>query len=104
METASSLMQAEKIPLTHGQWAPLVYPASALRATIDHDSETNLCFPLDEHVLEATVRELLILDKSVDPETLALTLETSKYRGGVVGPAYLRHSACRSNQVRNPPN
>ena len=81
-------------------WAPLVYPSSALLA--DHDSaHTNPYFPLQADVLRAAVRELLILDNTLDAKTLSLASTTAQFcnvaeQKRVVGPRYLVHvNPCR---------
>ena len=84
-------------------WMPLAYPASALLSgETGAGQKTNPYFPLHEDCLRAAVRELLILDKTVDARTLALSLTTARFRDRsktemasdsvVVGPQYLRHS------------
>lgn len=89
----------EKTRNTNG-WTPLVYPVSALCVNDDDSSTTskNPCFPLEKNVLRAAVRELLILDQSVDAKTLEVASETTKFRdattgndAAVVGPLYLGH-------------
>lgn len=83
-------------------WMPLVYPASALLfGETGAEEKTNPYFPLHEDCLRAAVRELLILDKTVDARTLALSLTTARFLDrsttemasdhSVVGPQYLRH-------------
>lgn len=84
METASSTPLEKVNTRQTSGWAPLVYPASALSAT-DNDSKTNPWFPLEENVLRAAIREMLILDDCVNSETLVLSLENVKFRGGMVG-------------------
>lgn len=82
-------------------WMPLVYPASALfTGESGHEETTNPYFPLHPDVLRAAVRELLILDRTVDARTLALSLTTARFRDKcatemasdrAVGPKYLRY-------------
>ena len=64
---------------------------SALRGDQDNDSQKNHLFPFEENVVRAALRELLILDESVSPETLGLSLGTINFRGGFTGPSYLQH-------------
>jgi hypothetical protein len=82
-------------------WMPLVYPASALFTDeTGPEKTTNPSFPLHPDVLRAAVRELLILDRTVDARTIALSLMTARFRDRcatdmasdhAVGPQYLRH-------------
>lgn len=103
VETTSinaSLLREQKSRQTNG-WTPLVYPAFALQSSED---ETNPCFPLDQNVLRAAVRELLILDKSINVDTLEVSLEnTVRFRNGSSGPLYLSHVDPTRYQVVTPP-
>ena len=73
-------------------WAPLVYPASAIiqeyhqeddSIPLNDSTEVNPFFPLDRHVLTASIRELLILDGSVDGQSLKTTSKKAVYNGHV---------------------
>lgn len=55
-------------------WTPLAYPSSAI-VVADHEQDSNSSnlnkhFPLHQDVLLAAIRELLILDRSIDKMTL----------------------------------
>lgn len=62
-------------------WTPLAYPASALVNNCNNntnrasDGSVNPFFPLDKDVLRAAMREMLILDGSIDAKTLKLKEE-----------------------------
>jgi hypothetical protein len=83
-------------------WTPLAYPASALvlnSSMADTVTEVNPFFPLDKDVLRAAVRELLILDGSLDPGNLKLKEDRIRFesfdvqmtKGVGVGPVYAFH-------------
>ena len=73
-------------------WAPLAYPASALvtedskgqeSTQVNDSTYVNPLFPLDRDILTAAIRELLILDGSVDKDTLKLSADKETYRSHI---------------------
>lgn len=83
-------------------WTPLAYPASALilkSSMTGTVTEVNPFFPLDKDVLRAAIREMLILDGSLDAENLKLKEERIKFesfevqiaKGIRIGPVYAFH-------------
>lgn len=87
-------------------WTPLAYPASAFFldsagpvTTTAPSAEVNPYFPLDKDVLRAAIRELLILDGSIDADTLTLKEDLVRFeasdtqKANVVGvcPLYTFH-------------
>lgn len=93
-------------------WTPLAYPASALilkSSMVGTATEVNPFFPLDKDVLRAAIREMLILDGSLDPENLKLKEERVKFesfdaqmaKGVGIGPAYAFHlQSGKWNRIR----
>lgn len=92
-------------------WTPLGYPASSLivnastydSISVTESNEVNPFFPLDKDVLRAAMREMLILDGSLNADSLKLNEERTKFRKSSdtqvtekepcfgVGPAYASH-------------
>mmetsp|Transcript_13309 Transcript_13309/g.19572 ORF Transcript_13309/g.19572 Transcript_13309/m.19572 type:complete len:646 (-) Transcript_13309:101-2038(-) len=96
-------------------WTPLAYPASAILnnsnafvetgfVTANNTSQTNEYFPLNRDVLRAATREMLILEGSINSETLELVKTSDhsfskssdvqvndSYKTNYLGPAYVPH-------------
>jgi hypothetical protein len=79
-------------------WTPLVYPKSALVGNEgNNDSARNVYFPLHQDVQLAAVRELLILDETLDGSTLNVSGSLSRFfsknfaSNVVLAPTYSRH-------------
>jgi hypothetical protein len=71
-------------------WTPLKYPKSAL----NRNRDSFVYFPLHPDVLSACVRELLILDGTVDPATLKISTNESRFVANgkhIPIPRFLRH-------------
>lgn len=71
-------------------WTPLKYPKSAL----NREKDSFVFFPLHPDVLSACVRELLVLDGTLDPATLKISTKEAMFvvNGKHLSiPRYLRH-------------
>jgi hypothetical protein len=90
--TSNNAMDEKKTGWRSRGWTPLKYPKSAILRT---DDGSFAYFPLHQDVLFATVRELLVLDGTLDSATLKTSNNAStlvvdgEY---VLVPSYKRHS------------